>query len=101
MNIWFDLSQFENWLIARRGGFMGVFTHNCFSRLPASASPESDLFDNDDDTSFGPQNLSEWIVNTPPTKDTNIPQGPRATAAATLLLTNHHGQASSQWQFFG
>ena len=83
MSIWFDLSQFENWFIDHRGGFMGVFTRNRFFRLPASASPESDSSDNDDDTSFGPQNSSGWIVNTPPTKDTNIPQGPRATAAAT------------------
>ena len=83
MSIWFDLSRFENWFIDCRGGFMGMFTHNHFFRLPASASPESDSSDNDDDTSLGPQNLSGWIVNTPPTKDVNIPQGPRATAAAT------------------
>ena len=88
MSIWFDLSRFENWFIDRRGGFMGVFTHNCFFRLPASASPESDSSDNDDDTSFGPQNLSGWSVNTPPTKDTNIPQGSGATAAATSCSPN-------------
>ena len=83
MSIWFDLSWFENWFIDRRGGFMGVFTRNHFFRLPASASPESDSSDNDDDTSFGPQNSSGWIVNTPFTKDTNIPQGPGATTTAT------------------
>ena len=83
MSIWFDLSQFENWFIDRRGGFMGVFTRNHFFRLPASDSPSSHSSNNDDDTSLGPQNSSGWIVNTPPTKDTNIPQGPRATAAAT------------------
>ena len=83
MSIWFDLSQFENWFIDGRGGFMGVFTRNHFLRLPVSASPESDSSNNDDDTSLGPQNSSGWIVNTPPTKDVNIPQGPGATAAAT------------------
>ena len=75
MSIWFDLSQFENWFIDRRGGFMGMFTHNRFFRLLASASPESDSSDNDDDTFLGPQNSSGWIVNTPPTKDVNILHG--------------------------
>ena len=84
MSIWFDLSWFENWFIDRRGGFMGMFTCNRFFRLPVSVSPESDSSNNDDDTSLGPQNLSGWIVNTPPTKDVNIPQGPGSTAAVTF-----------------
>ena len=75
MSIWFDLSQFENWFIDHRGGFMGMFTHNRFFRLLASASPESDSSNNNDDTFPGLQNSSGWIVNTPPTKDVNIPHG--------------------------
>ena len=79
MSIWFDLSWFENWFIDRRGSFMGMFTHNCFFSLPASASLESDSSDNDDDTLPGAQSSSGWIINTPPTKDVNIPQGSGST----------------------
>ena len=47
-SIWYDLSQFENWFIERRGGYMALFTRNRYCRLPAPASPKSDLSDDED-----------------------------------------------------
>ena len=90
MYIWFDLSQFENWFIDWRGGFMGMFTHNHFFHLPASVSPESDSSDSDDDDFLRPQNLSNSNVNTPPTQDANASPGfvsTSATSTGSLVVT--------------
>ena len=60
-SIWYNLSRFENWFMDRRGGFLSLFTHNCYFRLPAPNSPESDSSDDEE----GPTRLpTSTIVST-------------------------------------
>ena len=83
MIIWFDLSQLEDWFIDRRGISEGMFTRNCLLCLPASASPESNSSDSDDDNFLRQRNLPNWNVNTLSTKDANASHGSVSTSAAS------------------
>ena len=86
MSVWFDSSHFENWFIDHRGGVMGLFTHNRFVRLPASASLESDSSDEDNDDGFHDLRYSaNWNPASPPVTDNFLASG--STSAVALTST--------------
>ena len=60
-SIWYNLSQFENWFMDRRGGFLSLFTRNRYFRLPTPNSPESDSSDDEDGPTWLP---ASTIVST-------------------------------------
>ena len=86
LSIWFDSSRFENWFIDRQGGVIGAFTQNCFVRLPASASPESDSSSDDGDDGFHDIPFSaNWNPVSPPVTDSFFSSGSTTASASTVV----------------
>ena len=65
---------------------MGAFTRNCFVRLPASASPESDSSDDNDSDGFRDIPFSaNWDPVSPPVTDSFFSSGSTTTSASTVV----------------